>query len=171
MKQTKFTRVAHAIANTERGVRSLAMCNDLPSTFKQRLVQLAEELKGHELDQYREPLVGLIGDVFTMDEVKAMIAAASGFIKWKGEELTEEEGVAAEVFRDQFGLDVKDGDVKVYNFTRDVRNRDLVYYITVSCIPGLTYVSYQTDRVGIGSEDPIPNQNVPKYLKRDVFDE
>lgn len=175
MSETTYSKIAAAVKRTEHDVRKLAETKHLPKTFQQRLVQLAEELRGHSLDQYREPLQEVCGDYTSSADLLMLVKEASDAQKWTVSEHTgemaAEMGMPASEFRDTFGLNVNDDDVKVYELYRETRNRDLVYMVVASCIPGHVFLTYSTDRVGMAAEAPIANADILTYLKKEVFGE
>lgn len=174
MKETKYIKVQRALTYAASDLEKMRQeRKDLPQMFKERLYQLREEMKGHDLEQYREAITTPTGEVLTVQQVLEIVKQASGYTKWTAEtydaEAADMMGTDREQFRDKFGLDVKK--VEVYGIERSVRNRDLVYRLQFSCIPGMVHVSYQTDRAGIDFDAPTPNDKLSQALIREVFDE
>lgn len=165
MNKTKFYHVSRALDLSKRYLEDAMKVENLPLTFQQRIAQLQHEMDGHELDQYREPLKAVTGEVLTKKQALEIVTNASGLGKWHIEEVTDADRTAAE-FRDEWGYDVKDDQFKVYHVSRKVRNRDAIGLVGLICGPGICMVEYYSDRASWGEEGIIENDSLEGELSK-----
>lgn len=175
MKATEYSKKQAACEAVVRSLKDLANgAKDLPQQFKERLTQLAAEIEGHDLEQYRPQVRKPFGEYTTLADLLMIIKDATGYERWEGVESTSA-GVAgpdSEDFRDRYRIDVKDQDLKHFEFERPTNNSDDLYLIGIVAIPGRVWVSLNTGRVqwemSAGGGPLVMNHQFADALKKEL---
>lgn len=143
----------------------------LPKNAKEIIVEALEKLNNVEIPE--PPLRKVEGDFLDPVKVKDLLEESTQY-KWKvvpDKHVRENFGIcyddypASQLVASNFGIEVKDEEVKFLSFYRNTNNRSELCMVDIICIPGHFQCNWASDRGSVGDE-LMPNSKFEKFIQR-----
>lgn len=143
----------------------------LPKELHEMAKDFQKQFESYDMSQHDEPLKKITGELLSDAALLAMVKEATGYTKWSvSHDFDNDLAETVKWFRERFGIDVNQENIRDVAVERSVNNRSALWLIQFRIVPGHAYVSFDSGRVGIGSEVLIANADLPKYLAHQTAD-
>lgn len=166
---SNYSKKVQAYEQTLYEIERLAQNVNLPEEIIKEIKGFHSKLKKYEIKKHEVKLISLKGKLIGKEEIKKILVDATGYTRWSvveedRESREEERGYGSEWLVKNFGVSFDEEKVKYFTAERSTQNRDEIYLIDFTVLPGSVYMSFDTDRVGYDIKYLVPNKDIKKEV-------
>lgn len=162
-----------AAAAIEKGIMHTQYLTDdkkLPAPLRKEAAALVAKLQGYKLPGKKALPFKTIGHVLTKEQMLSIAEKATGY-KWKIAKATKNNNTTGEdpdpiMLLNTWNVEVDKKDMTGYVLSRNAKDRSELFWIEIICIPGYSYMMWQTDRVSGDFDMLIANPNLKSFIEK-----